>query len=73
MSRINTVTDLIDLLEYVRREWGNDSPIQIAQRIDQTRRFEYEGKDWDVSRALYATHAKDGTVTITNFELGGEE
>lgn len=66
MKKINTITDLIDVLEYVRREWGNDSPIKLSMKED----FETHQIS---SSVLYVTLGKDGTVYITNFALGGEE
>lgn len=64
MKRINTITDLIDVLEYARREWGNDVPIRLTMREDYaTHQIS--------SSALYITLGKDGTVYITNFDFGG--
>lgn len=71
MYKINSVQDLIDVLQYVQREWGNDSNIKYL--IKEKDAFRDDKSETFYGHALYAYVGKDGSVTISNSTLYGDD
>ncbi len=70
MKAIQSAQDLIDILQYAQREWGND--IRIKYSIKDSKAFYDKEQGIYYGGLIYADVAKDGSVIISNWKNDNE-